>query len=120
MRWLQSLVAVAAGFGFLMFAGFVAAGLSTIAGKLIVAGLGALMAGWMTARLATFSPLGHALVLALFVAAASVSSIRGMSGGWYPVAAGIAGVAGVLTGGWIRAAADRARGTVEPLSGPRA
>ena len=113
MNWLRSLVAVIAGFGFMMFAGFVAAGLSSLAAKLTVGTLGAFMAGWMTARLAAFSPMGHAVVLALIVAAASLSLIAGGSpGGWYPIASAVVGVAGVLAGGWIRAAADRARGTV--------
>ena len=117
MRGLRSLVAVVAGFGFMMFAGFVAGSLSTIAGKLIVGTLGAFMAGWMTARLATYSPMGHATVLAVIVAGASVSLIAGMSpGGWYPTASAGAGVLGILAGGWIRAAADHARGTVEGRS----
>jgi hypothetical protein len=116
MKGLRSLVAVLAGFGFMMFAGFVAGGLSTLAGKLIVGTFGAFTAGWMTARLAAYSPMGHAVVLALFAAAASVSLIAGGAGGWYPIAAAIAGVAGVLAGGWIRAAADHARGTVEGRS----
>jgi hypothetical protein len=117
MKGLRSLVAVVAGFGFMMFAGFVAGGLSTIVGKLIVGTLGAFMAGWMTARLAAYSPMGHAIVLALFVAAASVSLIAGGGpGGWYPMAAAMVGVAGVLAGGWIRAAAGHARGTVEGRS----
>lgn len=114
MRVLRSLAAVAAGFGFMMFAGFVAGGLSTIAGKLIVGTPGAFMAGWMTARLATWSPMGHATVLALIVAAASFSLIAGVSpGGWYPTASAVVDVLGILAGGWIRAAADHARGTVE-------
>lgn len=118
MKGLRSLVAVVAGFGFMMFAGFVAGGLSTLAGKLIVGTLGAFMAGWMTARLAAYSPMGHAVVLALIVAAASFSIIAGGSAaGWYPIAAAIIGVLGVLAGGWIRAAADHARGTVKGRAG---
>lgn len=114
MRVLRSLIAVLAGFGFLMFTGFVAGGLSTLVAKLLVGALGAFLAGWMTARLAEYSPMGHAGVLALFVAAASFSLIYGGStGGWYSAASTVAGVAGVLAGGWIRAAADHARGTVE-------
>ena len=117
MKGLRSLVAVVAGFGFMMFAGFVAGGLSTIAGKLIVGAFGALMAGWMTARLAAYSPMGHATVLALIVAAASLSLIAGgATGGRYPVVAAIVGVVGVVAGGWIRAAAGHARGTVEGRS----
>jgi hypothetical protein len=114
MKGLRSLAAVVAGFGFMMFAGFVAGGLSTIAGKLIVGTFGAFTAGWMTARLAAYSPMGHAVVLALIAGAASLSLIAGgAAGGWYPIAAATVGVAGVLAGGWIRAAAGRARGTVE-------
>jgi hypothetical protein len=113
MRIARSLVAVLAGFGFLLFAGFVAGGLSTLVAKLLVGTLSALMAGWMTARMAAYSPFGHAFVLALFVGAANFSLIRGVSpAGWYPLASAISGVAGVLAGGWIRAAADHARGTV--------
>ncbi len=121
MKGLRSLVSVVAGFGFLMFAGFVAAGLSTMAGKVIVGALGAFMAGWMTARLAAYSPMGHALVLALFVGAASVSSVAAARvTGWYPITAAAISVLGVLAGGWIHAAADRARGTVDGRSGRQA
>ena len=113
MKALRSLVAVGAGFGFLMFAGFVAGGLSTLVAKLMVATLGAFLAGWMTARLASYSPLGHAVVLALIAGAASFSLIAGgTAGGWYPVAAAVMAVLGILAGGWIRAAAVHARGTV--------
>jgi hypothetical protein len=114
MRIARSLVAVLAGFGFLMFAGFVAGGLSTTIAKLLIAALSAFMAGWMTARLAEFSPMGHATVLALFAAAASFSLIAGgNTGGWYATISTVISVIGILLGGWIRAAADRARGTVE-------
>lgn len=118
MKWLRSLVAVIAGFGFMMFSGFVAGGLSTLVGKLMVGALGAVIAGWMVARLATYAPFGHAVVLASVVAAASMSLI-GSAGpaGWYPITAAIISVLGVLAGGWIRAAADHARGTVEGRAG---
>lgn len=117
MKIARSMVAILAGFGFMMFTGLVGGGLSALAAKLVVGTLGAFMAGWMTARLADYSPMGHALVLALFVAAANFTLIAGVSPrGWYPIAAGILGVVGVLAGGWIRAAADRARGTVKGRS----
>ena len=113
MRIARSLVAVLAGFGFLMFAGFVAGGLSTVFAKLFVTVLSALMAGWMTARLAEFSAMGHAAVLALFAAAASFSIISGgKPGGWYSLVSALVSVVGILAGGWIRAAAGHARGTV--------
>jgi len=114
MRIARSLVAVLAGFGFLIFAGLVAGGLSATVAKLLVAAFSAFTAGWMTARLAEFSPMGHAAVLALFAAAASFSLIAGgNTGGWYATTSAVISVLGILAGGWIRAAADHARGTVE-------
>jgi ABC-type uncharacterized transport system permease subunit len=113
VRIIRSLVAVLAGFGFLLFAGFVAGSLSTLVAKLLVTALSALMAGWMTARLAEFSAMGHAAVLALFAAAASLSLISaGNTGGWYATVSAFISVVGILVGGWIRAAAGHARGTV--------
>lgn len=114
MRWLRAVVAVMAGFGFMMFAGVVAIGLSTLVAKLMVGALGALLGGWMAARLATFAPFNHAVVLAAIVAAVSISLMRSAAqAGWYSIAAGVVGVLGVLAGGWIRSAADQARGTVD-------
>lgn len=114
MRLVRSALAVAAGFGFMMFAGVVAIGLSTLVAKLMVGALGALLGGWMAARLATFAPFNHAVVLAAIVAAVSISLMRSAAqAGWYSIAAGVVGVLGVLAGGWIRSAADQARGTVD-------
>lgn len=114
MRLVRSALAVAAGFGFMMFAGVVASGLSTLVAKLMVGALGALLGGWMAARLATFAPFNHAVVLAAIVAAVSISLMRSAAqAGWYSIAAGVVGVLGVLAGGWIRSAADQARGTVD-------
>lgn len=115
MRLVRSALAVVAGFGFMMSAGLVGGSLSTIAARLAVSALGALIAGWIAARLAPFAPFNHAVVLAAIVAAVSISMIAsgpaGASG--FTKVAGAIAVAGILIGGGIRAAAGRARATVD-------
>jgi hypothetical protein len=69
----------------------------------------ALLGGWITARLAASSPLGHAAALAGFaLLMAVVSSLAGPQAqgqpAWYPWVIGLLGAAGVLAGGWLRAA----------------
>jgi hypothetical protein len=114
MTVLRSAVAVVAGIGFLMTASLVGGTLSTVVARLMVGGLAALIAGWIAARLAPFSPFGHAVVLALIVAAASISVFAGgpAPAAGFTAIAGAVAVVFILVGGAIRAAAGAARGTL--------
>jgi hypothetical protein len=135
MRLLRSVAAVAAGYGVMsltVIGGiiiaaslFVPGGLQAVAGgarptalpaaylalNLATGALGAVLGGWLAARIAAFAPFGHAAVLAAMVAtltgvtAASVPA--GPQPGWYPIAIGVIGVGGVLAGGTLRAAAGK-------------
>ena len=86
-----------------------------LAANLATCALGAVLAGWLTARVAAFAPFGHAAVLALMVGVLTIGSAAagpvGPPPGWYPFVIGVIGVAGVLAGGKLRAAAaDAAAG----------
>jgi hypothetical protein len=82
--------------------------------NLAVCGVGAILGGWLTARLAPSSPYGHSAVLAAIVAVISVPSATGAPAPyhpqWYPAALGLIAVLGVLLGGKLRAAAASAEG----------
>jgi hypothetical protein len=140
MRILRSVAAIVAGFGFMAStvmigtivgtALFVPGGLegatagvplpalprAYLAASLVVSAAGALLGGWLAARIASFAPYGHAAVLAALVAILSIGSVA--SGpvdpqpGWYPSVIGMIGVVGVLLGGKLRAAAAGADGHV--------
>jgi hypothetical protein len=111
----RSALAVAAGFGFMMSAGLVGGSVSTVVARLAVSLLGAVIAGWIAARLAPFAPFKHAVVLAVIVAAVAMSMIRSGPAGapGFTMMAGSVAVAGILLGGGIRAAAGSARATVD-------
>ena len=84
--------------------------------NLAVCGAGAVLGGWLTARIAPSSPYGHSAVLAAIVAVVSVPSATGPAAPyepqWYPAALGLIAVLGVLLGGKLRAAAASADGPV--------
>lgn len=84
--------------------------------NLIVCGVGAVIGGWLAARIAPSAPYGHAAALAAIVAIVSIPSATGAPApahpGWYPAAIGLIGVLGVLLGGKLRAAAASAEGPV--------
>lgn len=69
----------------------------------------AVAGGWVTARIATRSPMGHAVALALIVLAMAVvgrftgGTATGAQPGWYATAVSAVGIAGVLLGGWLAA-----------------
>jgi hypothetical protein len=129
MQLLRSVAAIIAGFGFMvstvMVGGIVTTGLfgagdltSTPGGARVIfqlaAGValnavGALMGGWLAARIAARAPLAHAAALAVLTGVlAAIAGIRAAAGAqpaWYPVVMGIAAVTGVLLGGKLRAAA---------------
>ncbi len=126
MRILRSVAAVASGLGFmaatvrvgvLLASALVGppqpsgAGLSAyLFLNLVICGAGAILGGWLAARVASFAPYGHAAVMAAIVAVLTVSTATGApaAGGpsWYPSALGLVAVFGVLLGGKLRAAAS--------------
>jgi hypothetical protein len=80
--------------------------------NLVVCGIGSILGGWLTARVARSSPYGHAATLAAIVAVISIPTATGAPApeqpGWYPSAFGLIAVLGVLLGGKLRAAAAAA------------
>ena len=78
--------------------------------NLVICGAGAILGGWLAARIASFAPYGHAAVMAAVVAVVSVSTAMGEpaagSPSWYPSALGLVAVFCVLLGGKLRAAAS--------------
>jgi hypothetical protein len=136
MQGLRSIAAVVAGFGFMAStvmvgsiiatALFIPAGITAaqgggaaasipalyVAANLAVSLLGAVMGGWLSARIGSIAPLAHALALAIVTAVlAAYSAFQAPNNGqpgWYPLVVGIIGVAGVLLGGKLRAAAAAA------------
>jgi len=150
MRVLRSVAAIAAGYGvmsltviggiILAASLFIPGGARAMAGgppstglpaaylaaNLATGALGAVLGGWLAARIAAFAPFGHAIVLAAMVAVLTIGSAMsvptGPQPGWYPMAIGVIGVAGVLAGGTLRAAAagytrdsvDRSRHDASP------
>jgi hypothetical protein len=143
LRVLRSVAAIVAGYGVMsltVIGGtiiaaslFVPGGMPAVAGgaltglpaaylaaNLATGALGAVLGGWLTARIAAVAPLGHAAVLAVFPAtlalgAATTNMPAGPQPGWYPIAIGVIGVAGVLTGGKLRAAAADAAAADGPV-----
>jgi hypothetical protein len=140
MQGLRSIAAIVAGFGFMastVMVGTIIAtalfwpgGSTTTAGQegialmpaLFVAarlGMGfvaAVMGGWLAARIGDRAPFAHAVALAVLTAVLAVLSAphapAETPAGWYPWVVAILGVAGVLLGGKLRAAAAEATGTV--------
>lgn len=77
--------------------------------SLIILGMGAVIGGWLAARIASFAPYGHAAAMAAIVAVVSIEVTTGAplpgQPGWYPSALGLVAVVGILLGGKLRAAA---------------
>ena len=77
--------------------------------SLIVLGMGAVVGGWLAARIASFAPYGHAAAMAAIVAVLSIEVATAApppgQPGWYPSAIGLVAVVGILLGGKLRAAA---------------
>jgi hypothetical protein len=78
--------------------------------NLVICGAGAILGGWLAARIASFAPYAHAAVMAAIVAVLSVGTATGVpaagSPSWYPSVLGLVAVFGVLLGGKLRAAAS--------------
>jgi hypothetical protein len=83
--------------------------------NLVVCGVGAVLGGWLAARVAPSSPYAHAAAVAAIVAIISIPSATGAPApahpNWYPAAIGLIAVLGVLLGGKLRAAAASADGS---------
>jgi hypothetical protein len=130
MRFLRSIVAIAIGLGFMAATTavwMIVANATLLPGgpeiarpsavrmaaylyiNLVVCGIGAVLGGWLSARIAPSSPYAHAAALAALVAIISVPSATGAPApahpGWYPAAIALVAVLGVLLGGKLRAAA---------------
>jgi hypothetical protein len=84
--------------------------------NLAICGIGAILGGWLAARIASFAPYGHAAIMAAIVAVLSITTATGAPAaahpGWYPSVLGLVAVLGVLLGGKLRAAAASAAGPV--------
>lgn len=140
MRILRSIVAILAGFGFMASTVMVGIIIATavfvpeaangpagrppapemrpayLAANVAVSAMGAVMGGWLAARIGAFAPFTHAAVLAAIVAVLSVATMLDAPAAgqprWYPIALSTIVVAGVLLGGKLRAAAAAAAGPV--------
>ena len=84
--------------------------------NLAICAIGAILGGWLAARIASFAPYGHAAVMAAIVAVSSITTVTSAPApnqpGWYPSALGLVAVLGVLLGGKLRAAAASPAGPV--------
>ena len=127
MQPLRSIAAVVAGFGFmastvmvgtmLASALFVPTGAAPrdplpvvyLVANLATNLLAAVFGGWLAARIGASAPFGHAVALAAITAVLSIGAVvQAPAAGqptWYAVVVGVIGVAGVLAGGRLRAAA---------------
>jgi len=136
MRILRSVAAIAVGLGFmaatvrtgtLVASGLIGGGpeagnpsamamATYVYVNLAICGIGAILGGWLAARVASFAPYRHAAVMAAIVAVLSITTVTGAPApsqpGWYPSALGLVAVLGVLLGGKLRAAAASAAGPV--------
>ena len=133
MRIMRSVAAIAVGLGFMaatvtvgtLIASALIGGGTPADGKsfatelyvtLVICGIGAILGGWLAARIASFAPYGHAAVMAAIVAVLSITTVTGAPApahpGWYPSAFGLVAVLGVLLGGKLRAAAASPPGPV--------
>jgi predicted MFS family arabinose efflux permease len=78
-----------------------------LAANLLISLIGAILGGWVTARVAIYSPMIHVGILALLIVAMSFLSARkqGSTGqpSWYPMTIAVLGIAGVLLGGVLAA-----------------
>jgi hypothetical protein len=130
MRFIRSVAAVIAGLGFMSATTTVGMLVTSVAFgetrdgisapapptgffyvSLIVLGIGAVIGGWLAARIAAFAPYGHAAAMAAIVAVLTIELLAAAppvpgQPGWYPSALGLVAVVGILLGGKLRAAAS--------------
>jgi hypothetical protein len=140
MQGLRSIVAIVAGFGFMVSTAmvgtilaaalFIPGGARSLATAAVPASLpaayfaanfatsflGAVFGGWLAARIGARAPFAHAAALAVVTAVLSAASACQAAPraqpGWYAIVVGIIGVAGILLGGKLRAAAASSTGAV--------
>ena len=133
MQGLRSIAAVVAGFGFmvstvmvgtivaarLFLPAGVPAGAAAVPGAYLAASLalsfvGAVVGGWLAARIGNAAPMAHAGALAVVTIVLAVAAARSPAPGpqpaWYAMAVGAMSAAGALTGGRLRASAASAPG----------
>lgn len=132
MRVMRSVAAIVAGLGFmaatvtvgtLVASSVLGAGAAdgkpsalalatSLYANLVICGVGAVLGGWLAARVASHAPYAHASAMAAIVAVLSISTATGAAApehpGWYPSALGLVAVLGILLGGKLRAAAASA------------
>lgn len=135
MRVMRSVAAIIAGLGFMaatvtvgtMIAGSVlgagdgkpsaSAVATSLYANLLICGVGAVLGGWLAARVASYAPYGHASAMAAIVAVLSITTAAGVPApaypGWYPSVLGVVAVLGILLGGKLRAAASAEARRVE-------
>jgi hypothetical protein len=129
MRIMRSIAAIAVGLGFmaatvtvgtLVASALIGGGAppmpTYLSMNLAICGIGAILGGWLAARIASFAPYGHAAVMAALVAVVSITTVTGAPApaypGWYSSVLGLVAVLGVLLGGKLRAAAASGAGPV--------
>jgi hypothetical protein len=129
MRIIRSIIAVGAGLGFMAatvtvgtLLGSVLLGTETAQGRpsspaigiylalnVAICAVGAIMGGWLSARIATYAPYAHAAAMAAIVAIFSIGTATGQPApghpGWYASMLALVAVFGVLLGGKLRQAA---------------
>jgi hypothetical protein len=78
------------------------------AANLVVSGMGAMLGGWVTARMAPAAEMLHVLALALLILLMSIPALLGYGPGvelqpvWYRITLPVLGIGGALLGGWLR------------------
>jgi hypothetical protein len=78
------------------------------AANLIVSAMGAVLGGWVTARMAPDREMAHVFALTVLMILMSIPSLMGygpsfdVQPAWYRYMLPILGVGGVLLGGWLR------------------
>ena len=139
MQGLRTIAAIVAGFGFMASTVMVGnsgdrtllpgicsrrpASLPTVAAcpaNLVSSLIGAVMGGWLAARIGASAPLAHAVALAALTAVLRCfppCTPPAAQPAWYPFVIGIIGVAGVLLGGKLRAAAAEAESGRDSVRG---
>ena len=78
------------------------------AANLVMSGMGAMLGGWVTARLAPSAEMAHVLALAALMILMSIPGLLGYGESqadqprWYIYALPIFGVSAAVLGGWLR------------------
>lgn len=121
MNPLRSAAAIVAGLGFMLAGSMIGASVmgavlgasgAYVAASFVTSASVAILGGWLTARIAGRSPMGHAIALAAVFGVLTVIAVTSVhvpgQPAWYGPTVGAIGVAGILVGGWLRSAAAAA------------